>query len=63
MGCGCKKNKTTTTTTTTSTVKTTNEVQTPQNINLSMVQSDTPTLTQNQQTIVDKIVDRLSSLE
>lgn len=61
MACGCKKNKTATTTTTT--VKTTNEVQTPQNINLSAVQSEQVTLTQSQQTIVDKIVDRLSSLD
>lgn len=61
MGCGCKKNKTTTTTTTT--VKTTNEVQTPQNINLSMVQSEQTVLTTQQQSLVDKIVDKLNNLD
>lgn len=54
MGCGCKKKQQTTTQTT--------QITPPQNINVTLAEQTSTTLTQNQENLVNQIVDKLNQI-
>lgn len=54
MGCGCKKKQQTTTQTT--------QVTPPQNINVTLAEQTSSTLTQDQEKLVNQIVNKLNQI-